>query len=53
MVPFKTDNNIYYRFYHLYRKDEIEKELSMCNYDYTIIEKDYELGNYYIYLKKI
>jgi tRNA (uracil-5-)-methyltransferase TRM9 len=53
MVPFKTKDNTYYRYYHLYRKNELEKELSLCNCNYEMIESGYELGNYYIYLKKI
>ena len=53
MVPFKVENNIYYRYYHLYRCGEIEKELNETNYKYQIIESGYELGNYYVYLKKL
>ena len=53
MVPFKTNNNTYYRFYHLYQSGELEKELSSSNYKYDIHESGYEMGNYYIYLKKI
>tara|TARA_Y100000591_G_scaffold21075_2_gene15609 strand:- start:7008 stop:7637 length:630 start_codon:yes stop_codon:yes gene_type:complete len=52
MVPFKTKNNTYYRFYHLYQSGELEKELSSSNYKYDIHESGYEMGNYYIYLKK-
>lgn len=52
MIPFKTKNNTYYRYYHLYRKNELEKELGLSNYKYSIIESGYELGNYYVYLKK-
>ncbi len=53
MVPFKTKNNTFYRYYHLYKKDELESEIEKSSYDYKIIESGYELGNYYIYLKKL
>jgi SAM-dependent methyltransferase len=53
MVPFKTKKNTYYRYYHLYRKNELEKELPFTNCNYNIIESGYELGNYYVYLKKL
>lgn len=53
MVPFKVKDNIYYRYYHLYRCGEIEKELSLTNYNFDIIESGYELGNYFVYFKKL
>ena len=43
MVSFKTKDNVYYRYYHLYRKNELEKELSICNYKYEIIESGIDL----------
>lgn len=52
MVPYKTKNGTFHRYYHLYRKGEIEIELELSNYKYSIIESGYELGNYYVYLKK-
>ena len=52
MVPYKTKLNTYYRYYHLYREGEIEKEISSCNYNFEILTKGYEMGNYYIFLKK-
>ena len=52
LVPFKTKTETYYRYYHLYVKDELEEEIRLCsleyNYKYNIIKNDYEYGNWYI-----
>lgn len=53
MVPYKVKGNTYYRFYHLYRFGDLEKELESTDYKYEIIESSYELGNHYIHLKKV
>lgn len=53
MVPFKIKNKTFYRYYHLYKNNELEQELKGTKYNYTILESGYELGNYYVYLKKI
>lgn len=57
LVPFKTPSGIHYRYYHLYIKDELEKEINLScekyNYKYNLIKNDYEYGNWYIILEKI
>ena len=57
LVPFIVKNNTFYRYYHLYRRGELERDLTFCNYNYNynynIIESGYEFGNYYIFLKKL
>lgn len=56
LVPFKTKTETHYRYYHLYIKDELEKEIRSCsleyNYKYNIIKNDYEYGNWYIIIEK-
>ena len=52
LVPFKIKDKTFYRYYHLYKNEELEREISNCNYNYTIIDKGYELGNYFIKIKK-
>jgi hypothetical protein len=47
MTPFLfEDGNTYYRFYHLYKKSELEDEFDNTNYSYTSYESFYELGNW-------
>ena len=53
MVPFKTNDNIYYRFYHLYRENEIQKEIELSGCKYDLINSGYEMGNYFVHMKKI
>jgi len=57
MVPFKTPTGTHYRYYHLYIKDELEKEINLCcekyDYKYNLIQNNYEYGNWYITLEKI
>jgi tRNA (uracil-5-)-methyltransferase TRM9 len=42
----REDGNTYYRFYHLYKKSELEDEFDNTNYSYTSYESLYELGNW-------
>jgi SAM-dependent methyltransferase len=55
MVPYTTiTGQTYYRYYHLYNKDELINELKeITQYKYEIIENGYERGNWYIIIKKI
>jgi tRNA (uracil-5-)-methyltransferase TRM9 len=55
LVPYKTIlGDIYYRYYHLYKENELEDEVKeVKEYNYEIIESGYENGNYYIIIKKI
>ena len=40
--------NIYYRYYNIYSKGELEKEVLRLKPEFKIIEKGYEKGNYYV-----
>lgn len=55
MVQYKTiDGNIAYRYYHLYKKGELEEELnSITLYKFRIIKSDYERGNWYVIIERI
>lgn len=55
MVEYKTINgNIAYRYYHLYKKGELEEELnSVTLFNYKIIKSDYERGNWYMIIERI
>lgn len=48
----KEDGKTYYRYYHLYKKDELLKEFQDTQYDFEIINNFYELGNWGIICKK-
>lgn len=60
---FKNNNNlvkwksiktgdIYYRYYNIYSKNELIKEITELKPEFKIINNGYEKGNYYIILKK-
>ena len=60
MVSYKkTNGDIYYRYYHLYKEGELEKEINLAlnfelNFEfnnYKIIKKSYERGNWYIIIE--
>ena len=55
MVPFQKKNGEkFYRYYHLYRKGEIEEELKMIDSNKFEIVKSYdENNNYILVLKKL
>lgn len=53
MVPFEYNNNKYYRYYHLYQEDEILNEVKLSDYQFKVINKGYEMGNYFIHLTKV
>jgi SAM-dependent methyltransferase len=53
----KTDeiipwNNKFLRYYHIYRKDELQEEILKLNNKFTIIDSGLELGNWWIILSK-
>jgi ubiquinone/menaquinone biosynthesis C-methylase UbiE len=52
MVPYKTQDNIYYRYYHLYKKNELEEEIRELE-NYKIIKSEYEKGNCYVIIEKV
>jgi SAM-dependent methyltransferase len=54
MVPWKSkdDGNTYLRYYHIYRKDELRLEITRLCPEFKIMKIDWELGNWYVVLKK-
>lgn len=44
--------DIYYRYYNIYRKNQLEKEINELEPRFLIINSGYQKGNYYIILKK-
>lgn len=52
-VPWKSkDGNIYYRYYHIYSKGDLEKEVTRLAPKFKIEDCGYELGNWWIILAK-
>jgi SAM-dependent methyltransferase len=56
MVSFKKrDGTIYYRYYHLYKQNELEEEINCallkCNLD-IVVTSGYERGNWYVIITK-
>ena len=45
-------NEIYYRYYNIYSKDELQKEIIRLKQEFKINKYGYEKGNYYIILEK-
>jgi len=54
MVKWKcrTDGNTYYRYYHIYRKEQLAKEIKELEPQFNIERVDYDKGNWFIILKK-
>jgi len=53
MVSYKKVNGeIFYRYYHLYKKNELEEEIKESNIKYKSIISQYNNGNWYIILEK-
>lgn len=54
LVPwtYKYDGNTYLRYYHIYKKGDLEKEITKLAPEFTIESIDYELGNWIIVLVK-
>jgi ubiquinone/menaquinone biosynthesis C-methylase UbiE len=40
------------RYYHIYRKDELESEIKRLNNNFKILSKGWEMGNWWIILQK-
>jgi SAM-dependent methyltransferase len=54
LVPYKkTNGKTHYRYYHLYKENELENEILMASNKVNIINKSYERGNWHIILQKI
>lgn len=53
LVEFKKrDNTSFYRYYHLYKKNELETEITESKININIIESNYEYGNWYVIIEK-
>jgi len=54
MVPWKNkdDGNTYYRYYHVYGKNDLEEEIKRLCPRFKIEVIDFELGNWYVILSK-
>jgi ubiquinone/menaquinone biosynthesis C-methylase UbiE len=53
MVPFKKVNGeVHYRYYHLYKENELEEEVNSSGISFKHIESGYERGNYYVIITK-
>lgn len=53
LVSWKIDNETHYRYYHIYKKGELESEISVLCPEFTIESVFYELGNWFILLSKL
>lgn len=55
MVPWKSkdDGNTYLRYYHIYRKNELQEEINRLYPLFQVESIEYELGNWAIILYKI
>jgi ubiquinone/menaquinone biosynthesis C-methylase UbiE len=53
IVPWiSKDGNTYYRYYHIYQKDELEYEINLLCPMFTVEEISYDKGNWNIILTK-
>ena len=53
LVSWKTKNgDILYRYYHIYKENDLELEINNLKPEFNIIKNGYEKGNYYIILQK-
>jgi len=55
LVPWKSkdDGNTYLRYYHIYRKGDLEDEIKRLCPEFIIENIGWELGNWYIILSKL
>jgi ubiquinone/menaquinone biosynthesis C-methylase UbiE len=55
MVSWKSteDDNIYYRYYHIYKKGELLNEFNLSDYKFNINRDFYEKGNWGIIVEKL
>jgi ubiquinone/menaquinone biosynthesis C-methylase UbiE len=52
LVSWKMDNEIHYRYYHIYKKGELEEEIRLLCPEFTTESVFYDCGNWYILLSK-
>lgn len=52
-VPFKINDETHLRYYHVYKENELINEINSCDYQFEVINKGYEMGNYFVHLKKL
>ena len=52
LVSWKIDNEIHYRYYHIYKKGELEEEIRSLCPEFTTESVFYDCGNWYILLSK-
>ena len=53
MVSWKSkENEVYYRYYHIYNKGDIEEEINRLEHRFKIIEVGWEVGNWWVILQK-
>jgi ubiquinone/menaquinone biosynthesis C-methylase UbiE len=52
MVSWKYNNSIYYRYYHIYKKDELEEEIRSLCPEFKIESVFYDLGNWFTTISK-
>lgn len=52
MVSWELDGSTYYRYYHIYKEGELEKEIRELSSEFKIESIKYELGNWLIIISK-
>lgn len=52
IVSYKIKNETHYRYYHIYKKGELESEISLLCPEFSIESIFYDLGNWFIILSK-
>ena len=52
LVSWKIDNETYYRYYHIYKKGDLEEEIRSLCPEFTTESVFYDCGNWYILLSK-
>jgi ubiquinone/menaquinone biosynthesis C-methylase UbiE len=52
MVSWELNGSTYYRYYHIYRRGELEKEIRELCSEFKIESVSYELGNWSVVLRK-
>lgn len=53
MVSFKKVNGeVHHRYYHLYKKNELEEEIQLSGLSFKYMESGYERGNWYVIITK-
>lgn len=52
MVPWKLGDSVFYRYYHIYKEGDLQKEVSQLCPELTIDSVFYDCGNWYVVLSK-